>query len=56
MHEIVCRSTEGLLRTGNLDSRLQEGQGARDLRQKDAHVQPIPAGKQVKSADWHWDT
>ena len=40
----------------NLDSRLQEGQGARDLRQKDAHVQPIPAGKQVKSADWHWGT
>ena len=35
---------------------LQEGQGARDLRQKDAHVQPIPAGKQVKSADWHWGT
>ena len=30
MHEIVCRSTEGLLLTGNLDSRLQEGQGARD--------------------------
>jgi hypothetical protein len=30
MHVIVCRSTEGLLRTGNLDSRLREGQGARD--------------------------
>ena len=30
MLEIVCRSTEGLLRTGNLDSRPQEGQGARD--------------------------
>jgi hypothetical protein len=35
---------------------VQEGQGARDLRQKDAHVQPIPAGKQVESADWHWGT
>ena len=56
MLEIVCRSTEGLLRTGNLDSRLQEGQGARDLRQKDAHAQPRPTGKQVESADWHWDT
>ncbi len=56
MHEIVCRSTEGLLRAGNLDSRLQEGQGARDLRQKDAHVQQTPAGEQVESADWHWGT
>jgi hypothetical protein len=28
--------------------------GSARLRQKDAHVQPRPAGKQVKSADWNW--
>jgi hypothetical protein len=57
MHEIVCCSTEGLLRTANLDSRLQEGPGARDLRRKDAHVQQRPAGKQMmRGLALGWDT